>query len=134
MVWMLGSRPMIVSDVILVVQISCFIVLVYGIINAKSNIQRHGKIATFAFSIAAISALYMIYSSLIGFSNYLPWNIQSLLLVHKILGFIVIILGMVFVFNQWKWKVKRNMIAGLLLWTGALVSGITVYINLFIGI
>jgi uncharacterized membrane protein YozB (DUF420 family) len=70
----------------------------------------------------------MIYSASLGLS--LPaygW----LLTLHRILGFLTLILGIIFVTNQWKWKGKKYMDVGVLCWVGAFLLGITVYLLLF---
>ncbi len=88
----------------------------------------HGKIATVAFIVALPSVFYMLYSASLGV--FLPaygW----LLTLHRLLGFLTLILGIIFVTNQWKWKGKKYMDIGILFWTGALLLGIIVYLLLF---
>jgi hypothetical protein len=46
-------------------------------------------------------------------------------------GIITIITGILFVTNQWKWKVKKNMDLEILLWTGTFLLGIIIYMLLF---
>lgn len=71
---------------------------------------------------------YMIYSVSLGLS--LPaygW----LLTLHRLLGFLTLIIGILFVTNQWKWKGKKYMDLGILFWTGTILLGIAVYLLLF---
>jgi len=131
MIWYLGSRPITLSDVSLIVQVLVFVLLIYSITRVKTDLSKHGKIATFSYLGAFISISYMVYSSIHG---TIPSYLQSTMLVHKILGFVAVILGILFVSNQWKWKVKKNMKAAFLVWMGALVLGIFVFLELYIGI
>lgn len=129
----LGSRPIIVSDISFIIQVIAFTVLVYSITKVRRDLPGHGRFATFSLSLSLLSILYMIYSSVRGFSANLPADMQFILLIHKLLGFIATILGILFAFNQWKWKVKKNMVVSLVAWSGALALGIFVFVTLFIG-
>ncbi|HII02987.1 TPA: hypothetical protein HA351_15490 [Methanosarcinaceae archaeon] len=74
------------------------------------------------------SVFYMLYSASLGI--FLPaygW----LLTLHRVIGFLTLILGIIFVTNQWKWKGKKYMDIGILFWTGTLLLGIVVYLILF---
>ena len=48
-----------------------------------------------------------------------------------LLGILTIFVGILFVTNRWKWKVKKYMDLEILLWTGTFLLGITVYLRLF---
>jgi hypothetical protein len=74
------------------------------------------------------AVFYMLYSKARGLT--LP-NYNSLLGLHMLLGILTILTGTLFVTNQWKWKVKKNMDLEILLWTGTFLLGITIYILLF---
>jgi hypothetical protein len=132
MIWFLSSRPIILSDVSFIVQIIAFMLLLYSITKVKIDLVNHGVIARLSFSVAIISIIYMIYSSIRGFSTSLPSDIQSIMFIHKLLGFAAIVFGILFVFNQWKWKVKKYMVTSFLAWFGAMVLGIFVFVKIFI--
>lgn len=74
------------------------------------------------------SVFYMIYSASLGTSLF---AYEWILTLHRILGFLTLIFGIIFVTNQWKWKGKKYMDIGMLFWTGALLLGIVVYLILF---
>lgn len=131
MIWYLGERPITLSDVSFSVQVLVFVLLIYSVTRVKTDLTKHGKIATFSYMGAIISISYMVYSSIYG---YIPLYLQSIMFVHKILGTLAVILGILFVSNQWKWKVKKNMKAAFLVWVGALVFGMFVYVKLYIWI
>ncbi|HUV82376.1 MAG TPA: hypothetical protein VMW53_04790 [archaeon] len=131
MIWFLDERPIMLSDISFIVQVLVFVLLIYSITRVKTEIPKHGKIAMFSYLVAIISISYMIYSSIHG---HIPSSLRSIMLVHKILGFVAVILGILFVSNQWKWKVKKYMKAAFLFWVGALVLGMFVYVKLYIWI
>ncbi|MBE0522751.1 MAG: hypothetical protein IBX40_00200 [Methanosarcinales archaeon] len=131
MIWYFDERLITLSDVSFTVQVLVFVLLIYSITRVKTDLPKHGKIATFSYMGAIISISYMVYSSIHG---YIPLYLQSIMLVHKILGSVAVILGILFVSNQWKWKVKKYMKAAFLVWVGALVLGMFVYVKLYIWI
>lgn len=124
----LGSRPFMLSDLSLLIQILAFSFLLYAIYRRKESLASHGKIASIAFYLALPAVLYMLYNKSRGLA--LP-NYNSLLSLHMLLGILTILTGTLFVTNQWKWKVKRNMDLEILLWTGTFLLGIVIYILLF---
>jgi uncharacterized membrane protein YozB (DUF420 family) len=93
-----------------------------------STLASHGKIASIAFYLALPAVFYMLYNKSRGLT--LP-NYNLLLGLHMLLGILTILTGTLFVTNQWKWKVKKNMDLEILLWTGTFLLGITIYILLF---
>lgn len=124
----LGSRPFMLSDLSLLIQILAFSVLVYAVYRRRESIVSHGKTATIAFYLALPAVFYMLYNRARGLTlPYYNWVLS----LHMLLGIITIITGILFVTNQWKWKVKKNMDLEILLWTGTFLLGITVYILLF---
>jgi uncharacterized membrane protein YozB (DUF420 family) len=126
---LLGSRPFMLSDLSLLIQILSFSVLVYAIYRRREkSIVSHGKIAAIAFYLALPSVLYMLYSRSRGLT--LP-HYNLLLSLHMLLGTLIIIIGILFVTNQWKWKGKKYMDLEILLWTGAFLLGIIIYMLLF---
>jgi EamA domain-containing membrane protein RarD len=116
------------SDLSLLIQILAFSFLLYAIYRRKESLASHGKIASIAFYLALPAVFYMLYSKSRGFT--LP-NYNSLLGLHMLLGILTILTGTLFVTNQWKWKVKKNMDLEIVLWTGTFLLGITIYILLF---
>jgi uncharacterized membrane protein YozB (DUF420 family) len=124
----LGSRPFMLSDLSLLIQALAFSFLLYAIYRRKESLISHGKIASIAFYLALPAVLYMLYNKFRGLT--LP-NYNSLLSLHMFLGILTILTGTLFVTNQWKWKVKKNMDLEVLLWTGTFLLGITIYILLF---
>lgn len=125
---LLGSRPFILSDLSLLIQVLAFSFLLYAIYRKKESLASHGKVASIAFYLALPAVLYMLYNKSRGLT--LP-NYNSLLSLHMLLGILTILTGTLFVTNQWKWKVKRNMDLEVLLWTGTFLLGIVIYILLF---
>lgn len=123
-----GSRPFMLSDLSLLIQILAFSVILYAVYRRRESITSHGKIATIAFFLALPAVLYMLYNRARGLT--LPDH-SWILNLHILFGIMTIITGTLFVTNQWKWKVKRNMDLEILLWTGTFLLGITVYILLF---
>jgi uncharacterized membrane protein YozB (DUF420 family) len=100
----------------------------YAVYRRRESIASHGKIASIAFFLALPTVLYMLYNRARGLTlPYYNW----LLILHMLFGILTIITGTLFVTNQWKWKVKKNMDLEILLWTGAFLLGIVVYMILF---
>ena len=124
----LGSRLITLSDISLLIQVLAFFLLLYALYKKNESIVNHGKIAKIAFYLALPSVVYMLYKRSQGF-NLPDYNL--LLILHVFLGILTIILGVLFVSNQWKWKGKKYMDIGMLFWTGALLLGIVVYLILF---
>jgi hypothetical protein len=116
------------SDLSLIIQTFAFIFLLYAIYIKRKSIVKHGKIARFAFYLSLPAVLYMLYSKSRGLT--LPYY-NSLLWLHMLLGILTIFTGILFVTNQWKWKVKKYMDLEIFLWTGTFLLGITVYMLLF---
>jgi uncharacterized membrane protein YozB (DUF420 family) len=116
------------SDLSLLVQVLAYATLLYAVYRRKVSIKKHGNFARISFYLLLPSVIYMLYSRSRGFT--LP-NYDSLLGVHILLGILSIILGILFVTNQWKWKGKKYMDLGILLWTGAFLLGVIIYLLLF---
>jgi hypothetical protein len=124
----LGSRPFMLSDLSLLIQILAFSFLLYAIYRRKESLVSHGKIASIAFYLVLPAVLYMLYNKSRGLT--LP-NYNLLLSLHMLFGTLTILTGTLFVTNQWKWKVKKNMDLEIFLWTGTFLLGVTIYILLF---
>lgn len=124
----LGSRLFMLSDLSLLIQILAFFFLAYAVYRRKESILSHGKIAAIAFYLLLPSVLYMLYSKSRGL--ILP-HYNLLLSLHMLLGTLTIIIGILFVTNQWKWKVKKYMDLEILMWTGTFFMGIIIYTLLF---
>lgn len=124
----LGSRPFMLSDLSLLIQILAFSFLVYAVYRRRESIASHGKIAAIAFYLALPAVFYMLYSRIRGLT--LPYY-NSLLSLHMLLGIMTIITGILFVTNRWKWKVKKYMDLEIFLWTGTFLLGLTIYMLLF---
>lgn len=122
------SRPFMLSDLSLMIQTTAFVFLLYAIYIKRKSIVKHGKIARTAFFLALPAVFYMLYSKSGGFT--LPYY-NSLLGIHMLLGILTLFTGILFVTNQWKWKVKKYMYLGALLWTGTFLLGITIYMVVF---
>jgi uncharacterized membrane protein YozB (DUF420 family) len=122
------SRPFMLSDLSLIIMTIAFVFLLYAVYIQRKSTVKHGKIARTAFFLALPAVFYMLYSKSRGFT--LPYY-NSLLGVHMLLGILTISFGILFVTNQWKWKVKKYMDLGALLWTGTFLLGITVYFVVF---
>jgi uncharacterized membrane protein YozB (DUF420 family) len=116
------------SDLSLLVQALAFSFLIYSVYRRRESIASHGKIASIAFYIALPAIFYMLYSKAGGFILlYYNW----ILSLHMFLGIMTIITGILFVTNQWKWKIKKYMDLEILLWTGTFLLGTIVYKILF---
>jgi uncharacterized membrane protein YozB (DUF420 family) len=124
----LGSRPFMLSDLSLLIQILAFSCLVYAVYRKRESIVSHGKIASIAFYLALPAVFYMLYNRVRGLT--LPYY-NSLLNLHILLGILTITIGTLFVTNQWKWKIKKYMDLEILLWIGTLLLGITIYMLLY---
>jgi uncharacterized membrane protein YozB (DUF420 family) len=122
------TRPFMLSDLSLLIQILAFAALFYAVHRRKEGIIKHGNIARIAFILILPSVLYMLYSRSRGFA--LP-NYEPILGIHMLIGTLSIILGILFVTNQWKFKGKKHMDLGILLWTGAFLLGVIIYLLLF---
>lgn len=124
----LGSKPFMPSDLSLLIQILAFSVLVYAVYRRRESIASHGKIASIAFYLALPAVFYMLYNRARGLTlPYYNW----ILSLHMLLGIMTITAGILFVTNQWKWKIKKYMDLEILLWTGTFLLGIVVYVLLF---
>jgi uncharacterized membrane protein YozB (DUF420 family) len=122
------SRPFMLSDLSLIIQAFAFVFLLYAIYTKRKSVSKHGKIARTAFFLALPAVFYMLYSKANGFT--LPYY-NSLLGMHMLLGTLTILTGILFVTNQWKWKVKKYMDLEILLWTGTFLLGVTIYMIVF---
>lgn len=123
-----GSRPFMLSDLSLLIQVSAFFVLSYAVYRRRKSITRHGKIASIAFYLALPAVFYMLYNRARGLTlPYYNWVLS----LHMLLGIMTIFTGILFVTNQWKWKIKKYMDLEILLWTGTFLLGIIVYMILF---
>lgn len=122
------SRPFMLSDLSLIIQTIAFVFLLYAIYIKRKSIVKHGNIARTAFFLALPAVFYMLYIRSKGF--VLPYY-NSLLGVHILLGILTLFTGILFVTNQWKWKVKKYMDVEILLWTGTFLLGVTVYMIVF---
>lgn len=116
------------SDLALIIQAFAFVFLLYAIYIKRKSIVKHGKIARAAFFLALPAVFYMLYSKASGFT--LPYY-NSLLGVHMLLGILTIFTGILFVTDQWKWKVKKYMDLEIFLWTGTFLLGVTIYMVIF---
>lgn len=116
------------SDLSLIIQTFAFVFLLYAVYIKRKSIVKHGKIARTAFFLALPAVFYMLYSRSRGFALL---NYNSLLGMHMLLGILTLFTGILFVTNQWKWKVKKYMDLEILLWAGTFLLGITVYMVVF---
>lgn len=112
------------SDLSMIIQIVSFSVLLHAIYTKLVDVLKHGKLASIAFYFALPSIIYMLYSRSRGFE--LP-DYNSILGLHIILGIFTILIGIVFITNQWKWKGKKYMDLGIILWSGTFLLGIIIY-------
>ncbi|MGB9927961.1 MAG: hypothetical protein ACPK85_06095 [Methanosarcina sp.] len=112
------------SDLSMIMQIISFLVLIYAIYTKQVDVLRHGKLASIAFYFALPSIIYMLYSRSRGFE--LP-DYNSILGLHIILGVFTIFFSIIFITNQWKWKGKKYMDLGIILWSGTFLLGIIIY-------
>jgi uncharacterized membrane protein YozB (DUF420 family) len=124
----LGSRLITLSDISLLIQVLAFFLLLYALYKKNESIVNHGKIAKIAFYLALPSVVYMLYKRSQGF-NLPDYNL--LLNLHIFLGILTIILGVLFVSNQWKWKGKKYMDLEIVFWIGSFLLGISIYYLIF---
>lgn len=69
-----GSRPFMLSDLSLLIQISAFFFLIYAVYRRRKSIASHGKIASFAFYLALPAVFYMLYNGARGLTlPYYNW-------------------------------------------------------------
>ena len=122
---MLGLGILTLSDLSLLDQIIAFLILMYALFRKRTSISMHGKIAGIAFFFVIPSIIYMLYSASKGLSLHYYGFILTL---HRLIGIITLLFGILFVGNQWKWKKKMHMDLGFLFWTVAFLLGITVYL------
>lgn len=123
------SRPFMLSDLSLLIQIIVFILLLYAFYVTRESLVKHGKIAGTAFYLSLPSILFMVYSRIRARGLELP-DYHSIFGIHIILGILSILLAIIFVANWWKWKKKRYMDLGILLWTVSFLLGISIYIRI----
>lgn len=124
----LGSRLITLSDISLLIQVLAFFLLLYALYKKNESIVNHGKTAKIAFYLALPSVVYMLYKRSQGFN--LP-DYSLLLNLHIFLGILTIILGVLFVSNQWKWKGKKYMDLEIVFWIGSFLLGISIYYLIF---
>jgi hypothetical protein len=74
--------------------------------------------------------LYMIYNRIRSRGLALP-DYHSIFGIHIIFGILSILLAIIFVANWWKWKKKRYMDLGILLWTVTFLLGIAIYMRIY---
>jgi uncharacterized membrane protein YozB (DUF420 family) len=122
------SRPFMLSDLSLIIQTLAFLLISYAIYRKRESIVSHGKISGVAFYLSLPAVFYMLYSMSRGIT--LP-HYSPLLSLHMLLGILTIFMGIFFVANRWKWKVKKYMDLEIILWTGTFLLGVTVYMLLF---
>ncbi|MCL7416057.1 MAG: hypothetical protein M8349_08390 [ANME-2 cluster archaeon] len=75
--WVFGSRPVMISEISLNVQIAVFAIIICSMTFSRSDPLKHGKMASIVLPLAIISVIYMLYSSIIDFSSGLPSNAQN---------------------------------------------------------
>ncbi len=124
------SRPFMLSDLSLLIQIIVFVLLLYAFYITRESIVKHGKIAGIAFYIALPSIFYMVYSRIRARGLELP-DYHSIFGIHIIFGILSILLALIFVTNRWKWKRKRYMDLEILMWTVTFLLGITIYTQIY---
>ena len=120
-----GLGTFTLSDFSLFDQIIAFLILMFALFKKRTSISMHGKIAGIAFFLVVPTIIYMLYSVSKGFA--LDYH-GFILTLHRLLGIVTILFGILFVGNQWKWKKKINMDLGFLFWALTFVLGITVYL------
>jgi uncharacterized membrane protein YozB (DUF420 family) len=123
------SRPLMLSDLSLLIQIIVFILILYAYYITRESLVKHGKIAEIAFYVALPSIFYMIYSRIRAKGLELP-DYHSIFGIHIMFGILSILLVIIFVANRWKWKRKRYMDLGILLWTVTFLLGIAIYMRI----
>lgn len=131
MFWFNGSRPVLLSDLSLLIELIIFLLLSYSVSRIKVGLSGHSRPATIAFITAFILALFMLYSLSSGFYLHLPPGNQVLMIMHIILGSVTLVLGTLFTTNRWKWKGRKYMRAAFALWAATLVLGLLLYLLLF---
>jgi hypothetical protein len=124
------SRPFMLSDLSLLIQIIVFALLLYAFYITRESLVKHGKIAGIAFYIALTSIFYMIYSRIRARGLELP-DYHSIFGIHIIFGVLSILLAIIFVANRWEWKRKRYMDLEILLWTSTFLLGIEIYMRIY---
>jgi uncharacterized membrane protein YozB (DUF420 family) len=124
------SRPLMLSDLSLIIQTLVFLLILYAVYIKRKSISKHGKIAGVAFYLALPSVFYMLYSRSRTRGLAMP-DYHSLMGIHMILGILSIFLGILFVANRWKWKGKKYMDLGALLWAVTFLLGFTFYTRIF---
>ena len=125
-----ASRPFMLSDLSLLIQLLVFFLLLYAFYITRKSIAKHGKIAGVAFYIALPSIFYMLFSRIRARGLTLP-DYHSLIGLHIIFGILSILLAILFVTNRWKWKRKKHMDLGILLWTVTFLLGVAFYMRIF---
>lgn len=122
---------LLLNDVTLIAQVAAFIILSYGATSARKSIVKHSKMTAYAFSISGIFIVFMLYSFIVNSYLYLPPDILILLLLHMSLGAVTVFFAILFISNQRKWKIRKNMRATFLLWSGTMVLGVLFYLKIF---
>lgn len=119
------------NDVTLIAQIVAFIILSYGVASARKSIVKHRKMTRYAFSLTGVFIVFMVYSFIVNSYLHLPQDLLILLLLHMSLGAAAVFFGILFVSNQVKWKIRKNMRATFILWSGSLILGALFYLKIF---
>ncbi len=129
----LGTAASSFADIVLVVQITGFIILFSGIIYVKrGNFLKHFKMTRITVFLGILSLIWMGYSLMF----YLPilsiGTAWALLILHSAIGSLALSTGVFFAFDRLIKKTRTPMRIVFLLWILALLSGISVYINFYV--
>ncbi len=124
------------ADLTLILQIAAFMVLLFGVMNAKKKkFLKHFKTADIAV-ISGILAILWMGSSLLNNSRALISSLTSpitiLTLFHAAIGSLALLGGMAFVSNRFIKKTQVPMRIIFLFWSLALFLGITLYIMYYV--
>ncbi|WP_440951892.1 hypothetical protein [Methanococcoides sp. FTZ1] len=116
------------SNLSLFLQVVAFLMLLYAIKLKTESMEKHARGASLAVFTIAPTLLFMLYSVAQGFQLA---SYGFVLLVHRLLGFIVIVFIILFVTNRWRFKKKVHMDIAAGLWALTLALGIFVYLVSF---
>ncbi len=131
-----GTYAGLLANLTLIVQTAAFMILLFGVMNAKKmKFSKHFKAADIAVISGILAFLWMGLSLLNNYGaiiSHLTSLITMLAIFHAAIGSMALIGGIAFVSNRFIKKTKVPMRIIFLFWALALFLGITLYIMYYV--
>lgn len=131
-----GTNAGLPADITLIVQTAAFVILVFGVMNAKKKqFPEHFKTANIAVISCILAFFWMGLSFLnnyVAFISRLTSPITMLAFFHALIGSLALTGGIAFVTGRFFNKTLAHMRMIFLFWALALFLGITVYIMYYV--